>query len=77
MYIYLGGGAVVSGGEIVGIFDADNCSAAKTTRAFLRERERRRELTAVADGQPRYFVVTASPRGERTYFTQSKPRRSY
>ncbi|MDR0917406.1 MAG: hypothetical protein LBN02_09515 [Oscillospiraceae bacterium] len=74
MYYYLGGGEVVDDGEIIGVFDADNCTAAKSTREYLERRQSRGELKSLADGEPRYIVVTASRRGEKAYFTQFRPK---
>ncbi len=56
---------------MVGIFDLDNTSCARTTRSFLNKAEREgRTSYVVSDDLPKAFVVCAEGGADRIYFTQ-------
>lgn len=57
MYLYLGGGAVVPSGEIVGIFDLDNATCSVHTRNMLSRAEREGRLENAAEDLPKSFAV--------------------
>ena len=66
MYLHLGNGISVPTDDIIGIFDLDNASAARSTRSFLRAAE---EEGMVVD-LPKSLVVCC-PRGswQRVYLS--------
>jgi len=44
--------------DIIGIFDLDSATVSPTTRAYLRNAEKNRNLTSVSDDLPKSFAVT-------------------
>lgn len=73
MYISIGGDFAVRNHTILGIFDLDNTSFSKHTRAFLREAEEQGEVVAVSDELPKSFVLTEEFGMNRVYLTQFNP----
>ncbi len=70
VYIPIGSDMAVRDGSIVGIFDLDNASWSKHTRAFLRKAEEAGQVVAVTDELPKAFVVTREFPMDRVYLTQ-------
>ncbi len=68
MYLYLGQETVVPMREIVGIFDIENTTVSKSTRAFLTDAEQRGQVVTVSDELPKSFVVCESPKNGRTVY---------
>lgn len=68
MYLFLGQETVVPMWEIVGIFDMDNTTISKSTRAFLAEAEQRGEVVTVSDELPKSFIVCHSKKNGRTVY---------
>ena len=58
MYLSIGNDMAVRDRSIIGIFDMDNTSTSKRTRAFLAEAERNGEVVP-CDDLPKSFVLTA------------------
>lgn len=57
MYVYLGGDAVVSTEEILGIFDMDTSTVNKATRDFLSQSEKNNKIIYVNYDLPKSFIV--------------------
>ncbi len=57
MYVYLGGDAVVSTKEILGIFDMDTSTVNKATRDFLSQSEKNNKIIYVNYDLPKSFIV--------------------
>lgn len=57
MYIHLGKDFIVKKEKIIGIFDMDNTTSSKSTRAFLSESEENGLLISATDDIPRSFIV--------------------
>ena len=70
MYIPIGNDMAVREDSIIGIFDLDNASAAKSTREFLRNAEEAGEVVTVTDELPKTFVLTREFMMDRVYLTQ-------
>ncbi len=71
MYIHLGQDTVVRADEIVGIFDLDTSTLAKSTREYLAAGERGGDVINVTDELPKSFVVCMDRAGRRSiYITQ-------
>jgi hypothetical protein len=66
MYIHVGQNTVIPEKSIIGVFDMDNTTTSKITRAFLENVERRGGIVNVSDELPKAFVVTT----EKVYLTQ-------
>ena len=68
MYLSIGNDMAVRDRSIIGIFDMDNTSTSKRTRAFLAEAERNGEVVP-CDDLPKSFVLTAEYGLDRIYLT--------
>ena len=68
MYLHIGSSMTVRDSAIVGIFDLENTTISKHTRAFLKQAEDNGEVVAV--DLPRAFVLTEEFGMERVYLTQ-------
>ncbi len=68
MYLYLGQETVVPMREIVGIFDMDNTTISRSTRAFLAEAEQKGQVVTVSQELPKSFVVCESEKNGRTVY---------
>ena len=68
MYLSIGNDMAVRDSSIIGIFDMDNTSTSKRTRAFLEEAEKQGQVVP-CDDLPKSFVLTAEYGFYRTYLT--------
>ena len=57
MYLHLGSNVSVPLDDIIGIFDLDNASTSRITRAFLRAAEEEGMVINVGDDLPKSLVV--------------------
>lgn len=70
MYIQIGGDMAVRRKNIIGVFDLDNTSWSRHTRAFLHAAEENGEVISVTDDLPKAFVLTEEFGMQRVYLTQ-------
>ena len=70
MYLSIGADFAVRQDAILGIFDLDNASWSRHTRAFLREAEEQGQVVAVTDELPKSFLLTEEFGLDRVYLTQ-------
>lgn len=70
MYLHLGSQMAVRDRAIIGIFDLDNTSSSKITRAFLEQAQEEGALIDVSDELPKAFVLTEEYGMRRGYLTQ-------
>lgn len=68
MYLPIGGDMAVRTETIVGIFDLDNTTTARHTRAFLRQAEALGLVVSAGDELPKAFILTND--FGRIYLTQ-------
>jgi len=68
MYLSIGNDMAVRDGNIIGIFDLDNTSTSKHTRAFLDAAEREGEVVP-CDDLPKSFVLTSEYGFHRVHLT--------
>ena len=70
MYLHLGNNVSVPLDDIIGIFDLDNTSTSRTTRAFLSAAEEEGMVITVGEDLPKSIVVCC-PRGswQRVYIS--------
>lgn len=69
MYLHLGQSVVVPCRDVVGIFDLDNTSSSRLTRAFLERAEREGRVVNVSEDLPKSFALCRRGRrdgGEKT-----------
>ena len=70
MYLHLGSNVSVPVDDIIGIFDLDNASTSRITRAYLRAAEEEGMVITVGEDLPKSLVVCC-PRGnwQRVYIS--------
>ena len=74
MYLHLGEETVVSDKNIIGIFDIENTSVSKHTKAFLNRSGKEKNIVTVSYEMPKSFVVCADKdRYETVYISQISP----
>ena len=73
MYIHLGGDFVVAEDDIIGIFDLENTTVSKHTRAFLNKSEKRKEVIYTSFELPKSFVLTSKKDKNKVYISQISP----
>ena len=69
MYLELGNDLLIQSRSVVGIFDLDNSSWSKRTRAFLEAAQEDGELIDAAEELPKSFVLTQEFGAQRIYLT--------
>ena len=78
MYLNIGNDMAVREKSVIGIFDLDNTSTSKRTRAFLEAAEKEGQVVP-CDELPKSFVVCSAcrkadrPRQDRIYIAQMAP----
>ena len=70
MYIPIGSDMSVRDRSIIGIFDLDNTTYSKHTRAFLSQAEKNGEVVTVAEDLPKSFLLTSEYGLDRVYLCQ-------
>ncbi len=70
MYIPIGSDMSLRDESIIGIFDLDNTSCSRDTRAFLKQAEDSGQVVTVTDELPKAFVLTREFTLDRVYLTQ-------
>ena len=70
MYLSLGADMAVRASSIVGIFDLDNTTCSKHTRAFLKKAEAEGQVVAAGEELPKSFVLTREFGMTRVYLSQ-------
>ena len=68
MYLSIGNDMAVRDRSIIGIFDLDNTSTSKRTRAFLEQAEREGGVVP-CDDLPKAYVLTREYGFDRVYLT--------
>lgn len=74
MYLHLGSHISIPTDDIIGIFDIDNVTTARSTREYLKSAEDEGMVIAVGDDLPKSLVVCC-PRGswQRVYVSPLTP----
>lgn len=70
MYLNIGGDMAVRDRSVIGIFDLDNASWSKQTRAFLQKAETQGQVISSAEDLPKAFILTREYGMDRVYLTQ-------
>ena len=70
MYMHIGSGMNVRDTAGIWIFDLDNTTVSKHTRALLSAAEENGSVVSVTEDLPRAFVLTEEYGMERIYLTQ-------
>ena len=72
MYLSIGNDMAVRDSSILGIFDLDNTSTSKRTRAFLESAEKEGQVVP-CDDLPKSFVLTSEYGFTRVHLTALSP----
>lgn len=74
MYLHLGNNISIPTDDLIGIFDIDNATTSKTTRAYLRSAEEGGMVITVGDDLPKSLVISC-PQGswQRVYISPLAP----
>lgn len=72
-YLHIGADKAVRSDDIIGIFDIDNTTVSKHTRAFLNKAEKKGIVENLAPDIPVSFVVVSGDQ-EKVYFSQYSSR---
>ena len=70
MYFPIGLNLSVRENAVIGVFDLDNTSWSKRTRAFLDEAQAEGEVVEATDTLPKSFLLTSEYGMQRVYLTQ-------
>ena len=70
MYLHLGQDTVVRTGSIIGVFDLDNTTVSKHTRAFLTKAQQEGRVVNVSAELPKSFILCAEEGVQRVYLSQ-------
>ena len=70
MYIPIGFDMSVRDRSIIGIFDLDNTTTSKHTRAFLTQAEQNGQVISTTDDLPKSFLLTSEYGMDRVYLCQ-------
>ena len=73
MYLLLGGDVSVWENDVIGIFDMDNTTVAKSTREFLSRTQKEKKVINVTFDLPRSFCLTSEKGKEKVYISQLAP----
>ena len=73
MYLHLGGGAVARNDEIVGVFDLDNTTISKHTRALLARAQQEGRVVNVSAELPKSFILCVEGGVQTVYLSQLAP----
>ena len=70
MYLHLGQDVIVNERTIVGVFDMDNSTVSRHTRAFLARAQREGRVVKVSLELPKSFIVCEEKGRETVYISQ-------
>ena len=73
MFLHLGQNTLVDDRTVIGVFDLDNSTVSKHTRAFLARAQREDRVVSVSQELPKSFVVCRDRDGDRVYLSQLSP----
>ena len=68
VFLHLGEETVIYDDDIIGIFDIENTSVSKHTKAFLADKKR--EFITVSYEMPKSFIVCEDNKNEKVYISQ-------
>ena len=73
MYLHLGQDTVVDTNTLAGVFDLDNTTVSKHTRAFLTKAQQEGRVVNVSSELPKSFIVCVDGGVETIYLSQLAP----
>lgn len=73
MYLHLGQNTIVMTSHILGVFDLDNTTGAKSTREYLTKAQREGRVVDATSELPKSFIVCEELGREVVYLSQMSP----
>lgn len=73
MYLHLGQDTVVNTEQLAGVFDLDNTTVSKHTRAYLAQAQQQGRVVNVSAELPKSFIVCVEEGVETVYLSQLTP----
>lgn len=73
MYLFLGGDVSVWENDVIGVFDMDNTTIAKSTREFLSRSQKEGKVINVTFDLPKSFCLIDEGGKEKVYISQLSP----
>ena len=73
MYLFLGGDLSVREDSVVGVFDLDNTTVAKSTREFLSRAQKEDAVVNLTGDLPKSFCLAAEGGRETVYISPVSP----
>lgn len=73
MYLHLGQDTVVNTEQLAGVFDLDNTTISKHTRAYLAQAQQQGRVVNVSAELPKSFIVCVEEGVETVYLSQLTP----
>ena len=73
MYLHLGSDIITRYSDIIGIFDADTCTASNVTKNFLRLCQSKGTLIDVDFDIPKSFILCGNKQKSTTYISPISP----
>lgn len=70
MYLHLGGDVVVRTKDIIGIFDIENSSIARSTKSFLTKAQKSGQVVNVTNELPKSFILCENGGNVVLYISQ-------
>lgn len=70
MFLHIGNSKNIRQKNIIGIFDADTATVSGVTRRFLKEAEKRGDVTSAVSEVPKSFVLYQKKKGFGVCFSQ-------
>ena len=68
MYLHLGASVVIPLGDVLGIFDLDNTTSSRVTRAFLARAQQAGQVVSVGEDLPKSFLLCRNQAGRVTVY---------
>lgn len=73
MFLHPGKNTALWSRDVVGVFDIENTTSARATRAFLAQAETKGEVKSAAEDLPRSFVLCAGDGGQTVWLSPYAP----
>jgi hypothetical protein len=73
MYLHLGRDIVVNLNDVIGIFDMDNTTVARSSREFLTRVQERGNVIDVTDELPKSYIVVQNGYETKVYISSISP----
>lgn len=73
MYLHLGNDIVVNRKDVIGVFDMDNTTVAKSSRKFLSEAQKMDIIVNASEELPKSYIITQHNKKTKVYISSISP----